>query len=59
MKKTPIYEFASLEERNQHFVQYESGRPDMEAWSKAVVKKLVHAPGSPNLARRLCVLTRT
>lgn len=57
-KHACFYEFTSVEERNEHFVHYEVGHPEMEAWSKAVVKKLVHAPGSPNLARRLCLLVR-
>ncbi|MGZ8269504.1 MAG: hypothetical protein ACXWUU_18815 [Burkholderiales bacterium] len=58
-KHACFYEFASVEERNEHFVHYEVAHPEMEAWSKAVVKKLVHAPGSPNLARRLCLLANT
>ena len=52
-KHACLYEFASLESRNAHFVHYERGRPDMETWSKNVVKDLVHAPGSPNVAQRI------
>jgi hypothetical protein len=52
-KHACCYEFTSVEARNEHFVYYERDRPDMEEWSKRAVKNLVHAPGSPNLARRI------
>ena len=48
-----IYEFASLEARNQHFIGHEDGHPDMKAWGDKVTKKLVHAPGSSSLACRI------
>ncbi|HEY0336082.1 MAG TPA: hypothetical protein VGC70_01985 [Burkholderiales bacterium] len=48
-----LYEFTSLSARNEHFIHYERDRPDMEAWSKQVVKNLAHAPGSPNVAQRI------
>lgn len=51
-KHACFYEFASLEARNEHFVHYEASRPDMEAWSKEVVRKLVHATPLPIVARR-------
>jgi hypothetical protein len=51
-KHACLYEFTSVEARNEHFVYYERGQPDKEARSKKVVKDLVHAPGSANLARR-------
>ena len=39
--------------RNDNFVDHERDNPKMEAWNDKVVRKLVHAPGSPNLARRI------
>ena len=48
-----LYEFASLEARNQHFIAHEDGHPDMKAWGDKVTKKLVHAPGSSTLATRI------
>jgi hypothetical protein len=52
-KHACFYEFTSVAARNQHFVYYESANPEMEAWSKKVVRGLIHAPHSPNLARRI------
>jgi len=54
-KHACFYEFTSLEARNAHFVHYERANPDMEAWSKRVVRNTVHAPGSANVARRICL----
>jgi hypothetical protein len=54
-KHACFYEFISLEARNAHFVHYERANPEMEAWSKRVVCNTVHAPGSANVARRICV----
>lgn len=51
-KHACFYEFTSLEARNEHFVHYEESRPDMEAWSKEVVRRLVHATPLPIVARR-------
>ena len=52
-KHSILYEYTSLEARNEHFVHYETSRPDMEAWSKEVVRRLVHATPLPIVARRL------
>lgn len=52
-KHACLYEFTSVEARNEHFIHYETPHPEMEAWSKRAVKNLIHAPGSPNLARRI------
>lgn len=51
-KHACFYEFTSLEARNAHFVHYETSRPDMEAWSKEVVRRLVHATPLPIVAKR-------
>jgi hypothetical protein len=58
-KHACMYEFTSVEARNEHFVYYERANPEMEAWSKRVVKDLVHAPGSPNLARRIALASKS
>lgn len=52
-KHAILYEFVSAQARNEKFVDHESVNPEMEAWTDRVVRKLVHAPGSPNLARRI------
>jgi hypothetical protein len=52
-KHVALYEFTSLAARNEHFVFYERAHPDMEAWSVRVVKNLVHAPNSSNVAQRI------
>ena len=52
-KHAILYEFESVEIRNEYFPAHEAQRPDMKAWSSRVVKKLVHAPGSANLATRI------
>ena len=48
-----LYEFTSVAARNDHFVEHERPYPEQEAWTVRVVRQLVHAPGSPNLARRI------
>jgi len=52
-KHAILYEFTSVEARNDNFLEHERPHPEQEAWSDKVVRKLVHAPGSPNLARRI------
>lgn len=48
-----LYEFTSLAARNEHFPDHEQANPEMEAWTDRFVRKLLHAPGSPNLAQRI------
>lgn len=48
-----MYEFTSLEARARHFRAHEARNPKQAAWTRAVIAKLVHAPGSPNVAERL------
>lgn len=48
-----LYEFASVEARNTHFPDHEKANPEMNAWTDSFVRKLLHAPGSPNVARRI------
>jgi hypothetical protein len=52
-KHACFYEFTSLKARNEQFVFYESANPEMEAWSKKVVRNTIHAPGSANVAQRI------
>ena len=52
-KHACFYEFASLKDREDHFVYYERSRPDMVEWSTRVVRDTVHAPGSANVALRI------
>lgn len=52
-KHAILYEFTSAEMRNKNFIDHESHNPKMEAWTDRVVRKLNHAPGSPNLAERI------
>ena len=52
-KHAILYEYISVEARNRRFLDHESHNPDMEAWTDKVVRKLNHAPGSPNLAKRI------
>lgn len=48
-----LYEFTSLAARNEHFPDHEQANPEMAAWTDRFVRKLLHAPGSPNLAQRI------
>lgn len=48
-----LYEFVSVAARNKHFPDHEKANPEMEAWTDRLVRKLIHAPGSPDLAHRI------
>ncbi len=52
-KHSILYEFTSLEARHEGFQKHESLSLDASGWSGRVVRKLVHAPGSPSVGRRL------
>ena len=52
-KHSVLYEFVSVEARNKHFPDHEKANPKMEAWTDTLVRKLLHAPGSPNVAGRI------
>ena len=52
-KHAILYEWTSVEMRNKVFVDHEKTNPKMEEWTDKVVRRLVHAPGSPNLAERI------
>jgi hypothetical protein len=48
-----MYEFASLDARNEGMPAVARLYPGMEAWTNRFIPKLTHAPGSPNVARRI------
>lgn len=48
-----VYEFTSLEARNEHFVGHQEHDPKMAAWTKTMGPRLTHAPGSSNLVQRI------
>lgn len=52
-KHAIIFEFTSLEVRSRYFVNHDKSNPEMEAWTDRVVRRLIHAPGSPSVARRI------
>jgi len=52
-KHAILYEFTSLEARNQNYPKLEAGQPEAKAWADRIVPKLVHAPGSASLATRI------
>ena len=53
-----LYEFVSLAERNKHFPGHEKGRPQDEAFTDRLVRTLLHAPGSPNVAERIAFVVK-
>lgn len=48
-----LYEFTSLEARNAHFPKHEKPYPKLEEWTDKVVRRLIHAPRSPQVAQRI------
>ena len=53
-----LYEFVSVAERNKYFPDHEKGHPEDEAWTDRLVRKLLHAPGSPNVAERIASVVK-
>jgi hypothetical protein len=53
-----LYEFVSLAERDQYFPDHEKGHPEDEAWTDRLVRTLLHAPGSPNVAERIAFVLK-
>lgn len=47
------FEFESAQARREHFLTREAAHPDRAAWSDKVIRRLIHAPGSPAVARRI------
>jgi len=52
-KHVVLYEFESEQARKDHFLNHEFADPETAQWTDALVRNLVHAPGSPRVARRL------
>jgi hypothetical protein len=52
-KHAVMYEFTSFEGREKNFRAHEHKDPKQSAWTQEVIAKLVHAPGSPNVAERI------
>lgn len=52
-KHAVLYEFTSVQARNAHFPTHEHAYPELEAWTDKVVRKLIHAPRSPQIAQRI------
>ena len=52
-KHAILYEYVSLEARNKGYLALEAGDAAAKAWADRMVPKLIHAPGSANLATRL------
>lgn len=52
-KHAVMYEFTSREGREKYFRAHEHRDPKQSAWTKEVIAKLMHAPGSPNVAERI------
>ena len=52
-KHSVMYEFTSLDARQQHFQNHESLALDDKEWTNKIITYTVHAPGSPSVGKRL------
>jgi len=53
-KHAILHEFTSAAARNEHFVDHERKRhPEKVEWSDRITGQVIHAAGSPNVARRI------
>ena len=52
-KHSVLYEFTSLDARQQHFQNHESLALDDKEWTNKIITYTVHAPGSPSVGKRL------
>jgi hypothetical protein len=52
-KHSVMYEFTSLEARQQHFHHHESLGLDKTVWTSKIVSYTIHAPGSPSVGQRI------
>lgn len=48
-----LYEFTSLEARQEHFQNHESLALDEKVWTSKIIGYTIHAPGSPSVASRI------
>lgn len=52
-KHAILYEFTSLQARQDHFQSHESQALDDKVWTHRIINYTVHAPGSPSVGERL------
>lgn len=52
-KHSILYEFTSLDAREENFQKHEELSIDEKEWSGRVIRYLTHAPGSPSVGRRI------
>lgn len=52
-KHSVLYEFVSLEARQQHFHSHESLGLDKTVWTSKIINYTIHAPGSPSVGQRI------
>ncbi len=52
-KHAILYEYVSLQARNDNYLKMDQGDPAGKAWGDKMVPFLIHAPGSANLATRI------
>ena len=52
-KHSILYEYVSLEAREEHFIPHEQLAHESDSWSSRVLPKLIHAPCSPAVGRRI------
>jgi hypothetical protein len=52
-KHSILYEYTSLEAREQHFIPHEEQAHDAASWTARILPQLVHAPCSPAVGRRI------
>jgi hypothetical protein len=48
-----MYEFISLDARQEHFQNHESLAMDETVWTNKIINYTIHAPGSPSVGRRI------
>lgn len=52
-KHAVMYEFTSLQARQEHFHHHESLGLDKTVWTNKIINYTIHAPGSPSLGQRI------
>ena len=52
-KHSILYEFTSLQARQDHFQNHESLALDDKEWTNKIITYTVHSPGSPSVAHRI------
>ena len=52
-KHAVMYEFISLDARQEHFQNHESLAMDETVWTNKIINYTIHAPGSPSVGHRI------